>query len=312
MLDVSYVGTARLCTLAASATPGATALPLDFMRPYQGFGNITYIEPASSSNYHSLQTSFNRRFTKGLLLGVTHTWSKALGTQGVDQPGINGFGAVRADTNQRLANYGPQDFDRRQNFNINSVYSLPKATSNKVLGLVANNWQLSGIYRYQTGAPYNIGVNIPGLSGYGVTGSQQIEGGRVVIVGNPGSGASSDPYHMFNVAAFTAPGIGSRGLESGRNFLYRNPINSLDASLSKDFVIKEGIRFKIQVDAFNALNHTQFDTINTTLNVRGIVNGVIDTTPTNLAVEGRNNTGFGAITAVRPPRNMQISARFQF
>ena len=115
-------------TLAASATPGATALPLDFMRPYQGFGNITYIEPASSSNYHSLQTSFNRRFTKGLLLGVTHTWSKALGTQGVDQPGINGFGAVRADTNQRLANYGPQDFDRRQNFNINSVYSLPKAT----------------------------------------------------------------------------------------------------------------------------------------------------------------------------------------
>ena len=55
--------------------PGATALPLDFLRPYQGFGNNTYIEPASSSNHHSLQTSFNRRFTKGLLLGVTHTGS---------------------------------------------------------------------------------------------------------------------------------------------------------------------------------------------------------------------------------------------
>ena len=122
MLDVSHVGTARLFTLAASATPGATALPLDFMRPYQGFGNITYIEPASSSNYHSLQTSFNRRFTQGSDVGCNSH------LEGVDQPGINGFGAVRADTNQRLANYGPQDFDRRQNFNINSVYSLPKAT----------------------------------------------------------------------------------------------------------------------------------------------------------------------------------------
>ena len=71
----------RIRPLAANST-GANALPVDFLRPYQGFGNISYIEPASSSNYHSLQTSLNRRFKKGLLLGVTYTWSKALGTQG--------------------------------------------------------------------------------------------------------------------------------------------------------------------------------------------------------------------------------------
>ena len=35
-------------------------------------------------------------------------------------------------------------------------------------------------------------------------------------------------------------------------------------------------------------------------------------TPTNLASETGNRTGFGAVTSVRPPRNMQISARFQF
>ena len=332
VLDVSYVGTVgshllqrrninapsygaayqpgnQDPTVARNTTdPGQSSLAVDFLRPYQGFGNISYIEPASSSNYHSLQMSLNRRFSKGLLLGVTHTWSKALGTQGADLPGINGFGAVRADTNQRLANYGPQDFDRRQNFNINWVYEIPKATQNRILGLGLNGWSISGIYRYQTGAPFNVFANIAGLSGYGVIGSQQIEGGRIALVGKPGSGNSSDPYRQFDVTAFAAPRLGSVGLESGRNFLNRSPINSLDATLSKKFRFKESIGLELRLDAFNALNHTQFDAYNTTVNIASLANPVA----TNLASETGNRNGFGAVTSVRPPRVMQISARFSF
>ena len=232
-----------------------------------------------------------------------------MGTQANDLPGVNGFGAPRIDANQRRANYGPQDFDRRHNFNINWVYELPKATSNKVFGLAANGWQISGIYRYQTGAPYNVGFNIPGLSGYGVTGTQQIEGGRIAVLGNPGTGATSDPYRQFDVTRFTTPGLGSLGLESGRNFLYRPPINALDATLQKDFSIKEKARLTLRLDAFNALNHTQFDGINSTLNVRSLA----DPTPTNIASDtAGNRAGFGAVTSVRPPRVMQISLRVQF
>ncbi|MGH9840348.1 MAG: carboxypeptidase regulatory-like domain-containing protein, partial [Blastocatellia bacterium] len=228
VLDVSYVGTsgqhllqrrnlnapaygaAYLAqnqdrTLAASTVPGATALPVDFLRPYQGFGQIQYIEPSASSNYHSLQISLNRRFTRGLLLGINHTWSKALGTQTNDLPGVTGFGAPRIDNNNRTANYGPLDFDRPHNFSLNFVWDLPKATNSSGLGYALNNWQLSGIYRYQTGAPYNLGFTIPGISAYTLTGTQNIEGARIVITGDPGSGASSDPYRQFNVAAFTTP-----------------------------------------------------------------------------------------------------------
>ncbi len=335
VLDVSYVGTigshllqrrninapaygaAYLSqnqdpTLTASATPGATALPTDFLRPYQGFGNISYIEPASSSNYHSLQTSLNRRFQKGFLLGVSYTWSKAMGTQGQDLPGINSFGAPRIDNKQREANYGPQDFDRPHNFNVNWVYELPKATENNLLGYALNNWQISGIYRYQTGAPYNIGFSIPGISGYTLTGTQTIEGARIAIVGNPGSGHSSDPFRQFDASAFTTPKPGSLGLESGRNFLYRSPINSWDLSLSKRFAIKESIRIELRLDAFNALNHTQFDAVNSTLNV----NNLTERKPTNLPFDetGKlvNKNGFGTVQSVRPPRNMQLSARIQF
>ena len=330
VLDVSYVGTTASHllqrrninapdygaayqasnqdpTLAASST-GSAALPVDFLRPYQGFGNISYIEPASSSNYHSLQSSLNRRFSKGFLLGVTYTWSKALGTQGADLPAINSFGAPRTDVNNRQANYGPQDFDRRHNFNVNWVYEFPKATRNSYLGFVINDWQISGIYRYQTGAPYNVGFTIPGLSSYGVTGTQQNEGGRIVVLGYPGSGTSSDPYRQFDVTKFTTPGVGSNGLESGRNFLYRAPINSWDASLEKAYRFKERGKLELRIDAFNALNHTQFDTVNSTLNVVSLT----DRTPTNLASQTGNRTGFGAVTAVRPPRVMQLSARFAF
>ncbi|MGH7186578.1 MAG: hypothetical protein ACREIB_09930, partial [Pseudomonadota bacterium] len=333
VLDVSYVGTASSHqiqrrnlnapaygaaylaanldpTLAASTTPGATALPVDFLRPFPGFGNISYIEPSASSHDHSLQMAVNRRFRRGLLLGMNYTWSKALGVQTNDLPGIAGFGAPRIDLNERRANYGPLDFNRPHNFNVNWVYELPRFTDNKAAAYAINNWQVSGIYRYQTGAPYNVGFSIPGISAYTITGTQTNEGGRIAITGNPGSGSSSDPYRQFNVSAFAAPKPGSIGLESGRNFLYRPPINSWELALSKTFQFTERAKVELRIDAFNAFNHTQFDNINSGLVVRSLA----DPTPTNLADPNTRSlfTGFGAVTSVRPSRNMQLVARFQF
>jgi Carboxypeptidase regulatory-like domain len=336
VLDVSYVGTmgshllqrrninapaygaAYLAqnqdpTSASSDIPGARALSVDLLRPYQGFGNIQYIEPASSSNYHSLQTSINRRFSRGLLLGVNYTWGKALGTASEDLPNVQNPGAPH-NLDQRRANYGPLNFDIRHNFSINYVWQMPKATQNRKLGYALNNWQLSGVYRYATGLPYNVMFTIPGASAYTLTGTQTIEGARVVVLNNPGSGTSSDPYRQFDVSAFTVPGPGSLGFESGRNFLHRAPINSLDLSLSKRFLIKERAEFELRLDAFNALNHTQFNDINSTLEVVGYVSSTspLNTSPTNLASETGNKTGFGGVQSVRPPRNFQLSARFQF
>jgi hypothetical protein len=344
VLDVSYVGTsaqhqlqrrsinapaygaAYLAqdqdpTAAQSSVPGASALPVDFLRPYQGFGQIQYIEPSTSSNYHSLQTSVNRRFSRGLLLGVNYTWSKALGTQSQDLPGVTGFGAPNNIDNRR-ANYGPLDFDLRHNFSANFVYELPKATQNRGLGYALNDWQLSGVYHYVTGQPYNITANVTGIqvgvnsdgapkvvspSAYTLTGTQNVEGARIVLLKNPGSGHSGDPYHMFDATAFALPTPGSTSFESGRDFLHRSPINSLDLSLAKRFRFKERAELRFQIDAFNAFNHTQFN------NVGSMFNGLLGaTTPTNLASEKGNPTGFGGVTSVRPPRNLQLSARVQF
>ena len=328
VLDVSYVGTSGqhllqrrninapaygsaylaanqdLTNNTASTAAGAKALLPDFLRPFQGFGQIQYIEPSASSNYHSLQASLNRRFTKNLLLGVNYTWSKVLGTQSVDLPGVTGFGAPHVLDNHR-ANYGPLDFDRPQSLSVNWVWELPQATGSRALGYALNNWQLSGIYRYGTGQPYNVGYNLPGgLSAYTYTGTQNLENARLVLLKNPGKGSSSDPYRQFDISAFALPSPGSQGFESGRNFLYRAPINSWDLSLSKRFQVKEKARFEIRLDAFNAFNHTQFDTVNATLTA----GSPFDPVSGNLV----NKTGFGAVTSVRPPRNLQLGARFEF
>ncbi|MBO0724477.1 MAG: hypothetical protein J2P52_02665, partial [Blastocatellia bacterium] len=295
-----------------SSVPGASALPVDFLRPYQGYGQIQYIEPAASSNYNSLQTSLNRRFSRGLLLGVNYTWSKALGTQTNDLPDVQGFGAPNNIDNHR-ANYGPLDFDRRHNFSVNFVYDLPNAPVNKssfagrVLGYAVNNWQFSGVYRYVSGQPYNISLNVSDISAYTLTGTQNVEGARIVLVGDPGSGHSSDPYHQFNASAFALPTTGSMSFESGRDFLYTSPINSFDMSLAKRFQIKEKVGLEFRIDAFNAFNHTQFNGISSTFN--GALGA---TTPTNLASEIGNPTGFGAVNSVRPPRNLQLTGRIQF
>ena len=79
----------------------------------------------------------------------------------------------------------------------------------------------------------------------------------------------------------------------------------------------------MRFDAFNAFNHTQFDNVNGTLTVVGFRTDntagsptfgrtILDRTPTNLANDTNRLTGFGGVTSVRPPRNLQLSARFEF
>ena len=76
-------------TKAVQANPnGSNALLANSYRPYQGFAAISYIEFVENSNYNSLQVSANRRFSKGLLINASYTWSRALGITSNDEGGV--------------------------------------------------------------------------------------------------------------------------------------------------------------------------------------------------------------------------------
>jgi hypothetical protein len=311
--------TANGCA-AVSSVPGANALPVDFLRPYRGFGDIIQIQPTAYADYNSLQTSWNRRFVNGLSFGVNYVLGKAMGTSSTDFPAGNNtynpvvIGMPRTDSaeNQRKANYMPLSTDRRHTLVANFVWALPKSAHGGATGAMLNGWQLSGVYTAGSGAPFTATYSIPGISAYTLTGTTRIESARVVITGDPGSGHSSDPYKQFNPAAFTTPSVGSIGLESGTNNLTQAPMNILNLSISRMISLAQGRRLELRVDAFNALNTVNFTTVNTTLTVRSLT----DPTPTNLAEDANgkvvNPTGFGAVTNVAAARQVQLLVRLSF
>ena len=91
----------------------------------------------------------------------------------------------------------------------------------KVLGYILNDWQISGVLTAGdtvNSANGNNGQNANGEA-YDLNYSYQSNGGavnltgspdydaRIVYVGDPGSGCSSDQYRQFNVAAVTGSAI---------------------------------------------------------------------------------------------------------
>lgn len=293
-------------TRAPGGLQGQNALPADFLRPHQGYGNISVRQFQANGNYHGMQTQLDRRFSNGLFLNVNYTWSKAMDTQDTN-------GAFsRIDGNDKKANYSRAGFDRRHVVNLNWVYELPKArTDNRVLSNVLHDWQLSGGYRYESGAPYTVGWSVSGVGNRNITGSDT-EGSRVVITAEIPSGHTSDPYRNLPIDIWRPAPVGSIGLESGRNYLTLPPLNNLDLSLQKSIRLPGKSALRLRVDAFNALNHTQFSGIASTIQFQSLT----DLTPVNLPFDAQGNlvrtNGFGAVTAVRSPRVMQLLARFEF
>ncbi|MBS1794718.1 MAG: TonB-dependent receptor [Acidobacteria bacterium] len=292
-------------TKAIQPTPnGSNALPTDFYRPYKGFAGISYTEFVENSNYNSLQISANRRFSKGLLMSMSYTLSRALGITSGDQ------GGSRIDGKDYI-NYGRLSFDRHHNLSINWVYDLPSITKNRFIGLATNGWQFSGIYRYTTGAPRQFTCGVNGVSAVNITGSSSGESNRCILVGDPFGIDAKTEFQQFNINAFQAPAVGNTGLETKRRALQISDpsINNFDLSLSKRFFIWEKLNIEARLDAFNALNHTQGSSINT----GGTFTALGSTTLiANNAGSSTNLTGFGAINGWRPNRTLQWMLRFSF
>ena len=317
---------------AGFAFSGANALPVDFLRPYPGYGDITFREFVGSSNYHSLQVAVNRRFTKSLQFGIAYTWSKAMDTANTDTDFTNPY-------NTRGYDYRTASFDRTHNLVVNYVYDLPKVGrylgDNWVVRGILDNWQLSGISQFITGTPLELGVTVSGVNaGQRITGSYT-EGPRFLLRSNPFTDAGKDGMHI-DPNAFVIPQIGFSG-PWPRNYL-RNPgFSNHDISIFKNFPFGgEGSRYiQLRFELFNAFNHTEFTGLNggTTLAVpeQGaprnyttdatkvfnnydkavITSNVRGLDPTNDAKQ-RLGQFFGEYNGARSPRVIQLGVKVYF
>ena len=69
---------------------------------------------------------------------------------------------------------------------------------------------------------------------------------------------------------------------------------------------------EVRLDAFNALNHTNFTGINTTLQFKSLTDTTITNLPYDSAGKLVNQNGVGTISSVGSARQLQLMARFSF
>ena len=101
-------------------------------------------------------------------------------------------------------------------------------------------------------------------------------------------------------------------MESPRYFLYAPWVNNLNLSVSKSFPLGGRRRFEVRLDAFNALNHTQFASVNSRVDFKSLTDPTITNLPYDADGNLVNMNGFGTVSGVRPPRQLQLVTRFSF
>ena len=312
-------------TIIGSPSPCSLANP-QFCSPVFDTG-IDWFRSTGSSNYNSLQASFEKRFAKGLQFQASYTYAHSL-----DIASNANLGPTQNNSDFRYflnpqAEYGNSDFDVRQRFVFNSIYELPFGHGKHFLGSasgvtnqVFGGWQVANILSVSTGNWFTVldsngnFANADGGAG-GVSQRPDLVGDpnkAGVVPGNtefPGcqllqsqGGLAPDRIHTpttwFNTCAFQDPAEGSFG-DVGRNTVQGPGYVSWDFSVFKLFHTSENTNLEFRSEFFNLPNHTNFLFANS-----GPQNG---NNATNLGTPQ-----FGNLTAARAPRQIQFALKFSF
>lgn len=259
----------------------ASALPDNFLRPMQGYGNVMMYEFAATANYNAVLVKFDQRMWHGLQWSVSYTFSKTLGTGDNDGYQVSPFFAPR------MRNYGRLAFDRPHVGNVWLNYSLPRirgAWGKGVIGQAVGGWQISSIMRGQVGGLFTPGFSL--ISGYETIGTPS-EGARIDVV-RPDAPAKE---------RFAAPLAGTIG-NGGVNLLRHPGFVNYDISLFKQIKFEKRFTAQLRLETYNTFNHTQFSTIST-----GARFDQANTQVDPLFLEP---------TAARSPRRVQLALRLNW
>jgi hypothetical protein len=224
----------------------------DPFRPYQGYSNITYLQPAASSNYNSLQVAV-RRTAGSLQVSLAYTYSHS-----IDDSSDRSDGSF-VNSYDPASNRASSNFDERQVLNASYVWDIPIFRSGGIAHEVLGGWQYSGIMSFNTGSPFSVTYPTDNAGVANGVGSSAYAD----IIGNPKSDVVQNPANadlgrlFYNPAAYAAPEGLTFG-DSGRNSLRNPDYINFNMALFKHFAIKERAAIEFRAEAFNIFNHTEW------------------------------------------------------
>ncbi len=278
--------------------------------PYLGYSSIIQTVMGASSGYNALQFKLIRRFSNTLTVNADYTFSKAIDLEDVDtdQNTIPDYSDLKAF-------YAPAGFDRRNVFNVQYVYNLPRFQgSNKLMQETAGGWEISGITQFWGGTPcLNVSNTSPTSDSCDLSATGNLgDGGFGHIRPDYVGGSWTEPHShtvpagqfpmWFNPAVFAVPANGTFGAFH-RNTIYGPGINNWNLSLFKNFPVREQTSFQLRFEGYNVFNHTQWAMVNNSLSAPDVA---------GTTFSGANAGSSGQINSVRDPRVLQLAGKFYF
>jgi outer membrane receptor protein involved in Fe transport len=247
---------------------------------------ISQIQSSESANYNGLQVSVQQRLTHGLSISGFYVWSKSLQSEDLDTTGNTGnsTGTEPEDNRIRYLDRQRSDFDQRHVMAASFVYKSNYGIQNAAMRFLANGWTITSIVRIQSGNPFNITAGTD-TNGDGVTNDRPNPApGVTPHVTNNGSSRSKMVQNWVDIGQFCRAdvavplpnggsnpacpqqGAGPAGLDGTfrQNSLDAPGRRSIDASLFRDFRIKERLTFQLRGESTNVFNMTNLPAPTTT------------------------------------------------
>jgi hypothetical protein len=263
-----------------------SALQLPF--PQFPSGVTTDEPPVADSNYQALQFTANKRYTNGLELVVSYTWSKSIDDSSMYDTNVAWLGNYGAeagwalqDPNNPKSERSLSTFDVPAMLKFSYSYDIPIGRGKglfgnmpKVLDAVIGGWKTNGIWEIHSGRPMqfftlNGGTPLPtyGPQRPNFDGMPRRNYGsdqnwvNNFFVNSQNTGNCMVPAQVQCPAAFT---LGNAPRTTAD---VRTPLAvTSDLSITKQFLLSnvhEGIHLETRLEAQNAFNHPVFGTPDT-------------------------------------------------
>ncbi|HTS59222.1 MAG TPA: carboxypeptidase-like regulatory domain-containing protein [Terriglobales bacterium] len=244
------------------------------------FSSLFAMAPMANSAYNSFQAEVNRRFSHGLELLASYTWSKSIDNASSFE---NSIDPLNPEKERSLSL-----FHAEQRFVLSEYWRVPFMAVTNWTRYLVNGWALAGIWTYQSGFP----IRITSSNDSELMGSFDFEtpGEPNMIAPFQRLNPQTSGGYYFNPASFTNGPLGVIG-SAPRDVCCGPGIAELDLALHKDIPLVEGKTLEFRTEFFNVFNRTQF------LNPDG-----------NFS----DGASFGTVNGERDPRIVQLALRLIF
>jgi hypothetical protein len=232
--------------------------------PYPSFArNATYETTNATSNYNSMQVTYEHQLSVGLYLLGNYTWSKCMTDQHTQSSENQGYRAEWLPGFGIQRDYALCDSDATNIFHIAGMYDLPVGRgrtfmthANRGADSILGGWKVGFFFTHQSGQPFTVTCPVATTSDFGcfadLTGQSLYSGPHNYKQWlNPAAFAQPPGATTIGQTDYSPLG-GSQEQARGPNFA------NLDSSLLKEFPVTESVHFEFRAEAFNTTNTPPF------------------------------------------------------